>query len=141
MLSTKHLKKLARLKTFYNNYDNKIHTFVRFVIKKILHTAFSAALAILVLFGSTTKEFFHGFADHEDTVHHHCGKGELSFESQHIHCDFLDDSLPPFHAQSFFPTIEIVSVNHTEVVTEGEYFLLSTTSIFPTQRGPPAIFS
>ena len=53
---------------------------------------------MLLLFGGAPKEAIHLFADHKDTVHTVHKDGELSFESEHHHCDFLDYALPLFVA-------------------------------------------
>jgi hypothetical protein len=57
------------------------------VVKRILHTGLVAVLALLLVFGSTSKEYIHLFADHTDTTHCHSNHDHdgLSFESEHHH--------------------------------------------------------
>lgn len=53
-------------------------------------------MSLLLVFGSTSKEYLHLFADHQDTVHVHSDHDGLSFESEHHHCTFLSFTLTPF---------------------------------------------
>jgi hypothetical protein len=53
-------------------------------------------LALLLLAGGSAKEWIHACADHTDTVHGHRTDGQLAFDSQHHHCDFLSYCFPPF---------------------------------------------
>jgi hypothetical protein len=66
------------------------------VIRKTGHIVISAWLAILLLFGSTPKEYIHLFAGHKDTVHSHLEKDGLVIEPEHHHCSFLSYALPFF---------------------------------------------
>ena len=53
-------------------------------------------LALLLLAGGGIKEWVHACAPHPDTVHHHRNDGQLAFEAQHHHCDFLSYCFAPF---------------------------------------------
>ncbi len=105
---------------------------------RFIHSIFSACLAFLVLFGGTAKEFIHEFTGHTDTVHHQCDDGELSFENQHHHCDFLGDSLPPFYADATFPFIEFISETYFSQTFPHISFITSKERIYTSLRGPPA---
>ena len=95
-------------------------------------------LAVLLVFGGNAFEFVHLFSHHQDTVHHQCGDGELSFESEHHHCTFLSFSLAPFITQ------DVVHVEHYKAL---EYFTFQSpvsetehrqVHQIPSFRGPPA---
>ncbi len=78
------------------------------MFKKYLHIILVACLSVLLIFGSTAKEFVHLFAQHEDTVHTHehiCPPGEAHFEQEHHHCSFLHFVLEPFANDAFVPQI------------------------------------
>ena len=73
---------------------------------------------MLLIFGSTAKEFVHLFAQHEDTIHHNdhvCPPGEAHFEKEHHHCSFLHFVLEPFANDAFVPKIQIKSSNYFAV--------------------------
>jgi hypothetical protein len=101
----------------------------------------SLLLAVLLLFGNAPKEFVHLFANHQDTVHTHHNDGDLSFEPEHHHCEFLSYALPLFLASDgvpqihFSPKICYLSTQRTNYQSplqraDGQLILL---------RGPPAL--
>ena len=111
------------------------------VIRKTGHIVISAWLAILLLFGSTPKEYIHLFTGHEDTVHSHFEKDGLVIEPEHHHCSFLSYSLPFF-------------VNDAQVIKlykpSSVYFVYNSfiavaytqnSSLTTYLRGPPAFLS
>ncbi|RYZ50088.1 MAG: hypothetical protein EOP49_14785 [Sphingobacteriales bacterium] len=109
------------------------------VFTRLCHIILSAAISLLLLFGSTAKEFIHLFADHHDTVHTECSQGELSFESEHHHCDFLSFSLPAFHQDHQFPFIERTYVDFPEAESSPVLLSGGRTVYHTALRGPPAI--
>lgn len=70
------------------------------MLKKILHIAFSAVMALLLVFGDVSKEYLHLFTGHTDTVHQHDDEDGLHFENEHHHCSFLAFTLPHFVKQT-----------------------------------------
>lgn len=110
-------------------------------LKQLLtYRILSLFLAIQVLFAGTAKEFIHQFADHKDTVHCNNRHGsELSFESKHHHCSFLDDSLAPFYTDAQFPHIEILTKTYQKSAAHILSVLLTKERFFTTLRGPPSL--
>jgi hypothetical protein len=107
------------------------------VLRRVAHIILSCWLALLLIFGGTAKEFFHLFTSHEDTVHHVCDDGELSFESEHHHCTFLSFSLTDFiehelHLQGSFVKA-VFPVNSSTLYTSFFDHIGLTTCL----RGPP----
>ncbi|RYD55211.1 MAG: hypothetical protein EOP56_16830 [Sphingobacteriales bacterium] len=107
------------------------------MLKRIVYIVLSVWLGILLLFGSTPKEFIHLFADHTDTVHTYHGDG-LCIEPEHHHCDFLSFTLAAFidnplpllleRSETVYPREEASVVAH----------LTSRTVFTSFLRGPPA---
>ena len=100
-------------------------------ISLILLAAFSLLLA--------PKELLHGFLSHHDTddkicadvCAHHIG-------SQHLHCEVLQLTTPPFHQllNNFsFSQVELLSVISFE--SKSSYHFSSSPFLF--FRGPPAL--
>lgn len=93
---------------------------------------------MLLVFGSTAKEFIHLFAGHHDTEHvQHASAGELYFENEHHHCTFLSFALPDFYhdaSVSFFEAQAVEYVSHVSFSGGG----LPEMARFATStRGPP----
>lgn len=106
-------------------------------MQQLLKLLLSVQLSLLLLFGGTVKEFVHGFAGHKDTIHSHENREGLQYEKQHHHCDFLNDVLPAFINNTFFPEILFHTVEYTAFqVPLTETFCFNITSI-PSLRGPP----
>jgi hypothetical protein len=107
------------------------------LIKRIAHIVLSLWLAIILIFGTTPKEFIHLFANHEDTVHVHEHTDGFSIEQQHHHCDFLDDALPLFINDFSKPVIpqgqHIVAAFYTAYDSQFEGTIIYSTTL----RGPP----
>jgi hypothetical protein len=106
---------------------------------RIFHSILACWLSLLLLFGSTAKEFVHSFTGHQDTIHHHHGKGELSFESQHHHCEFLSFVLAPFDhvVLLFIPTLHQPDIPAVNAPTPQH--LAERPLPAAAQRGPPAL--
>lgn len=111
------------------------------MIKKIFNTITIACLSLLLLFGTTAKEYVHLFAHHEDTVHdpHHvCKKGEAHFEPLHHHCSFLHFILESFSNDAFIPSIAFLSSKYAHPqnsIVNSKAIPRSNNTI--TLRGPP----
>lgn len=108
------------------------------LIKRIIHIVLSASLAVLLVFGTTAKEFVHLFADHTDTVHTHQPHDGLVIEQEHHHCSFLTYSL-----SSFINDFHIVRILPAAVVYHQHYQasadqLVVCTPLTSYLRGPPA---
>jgi hypothetical protein len=108
----------------------------RQLIKRITHTLLSGLLAVLLVFGTTAKEYIHLFTHHQDTVHtHHDG---LSFENEHHHCTFLSFTLSPFVSDVLTFNVSFHAVEFSEQQgTEQEHVAFKTVSV-RSLRGPPA---
>ncbi len=63
----------------------------------------SGLLALLLVFGTTSKEYIHGFTGHQDTTscHHSHPLGPV-WDPPHHHCEFLS-----FVLSAFGPTVFI----------------------------------
>jgi hypothetical protein len=109
------------------------------LIKRVAHIVLSAWLAVLLIFGTTAKEYIHLFAHHEDTVHtHHEG---LSFENEHHHCTFLSFTLSPFISE--IPILHIAYQNlefKDQVCFVHERIAFKPVSV-RSLRGPPVFIS
>jgi hypothetical protein len=94
---------------------------------------------LLLLFGTASKEFVHLFSGHEDTVHiDHDGTGPF-FESEHHHCDFLDQVLPSFDNDIAVPYIAFIEQgSYTEYQLHKVQFV-QRAIIQTSLRGPPAV--
>ncbi|HLO69640.1 MAG TPA: hypothetical protein VK167_02140 [Flavipsychrobacter sp.] len=111
------------------------------MIKKTGHIVISTWLAILLLFGSTPKEYIHLFSGHTDTVHSHLEKDGLVIEPEHHHCSFLSYSLP------FFVNDAPVYKLHAPRMVYPVYTDITCVTYNPSSpltaylRGPPTIIS
>lgn len=112
------------------------------MLKKSFHIVLVACLSVLLVFGSTAKEFVHLFAQHEDTTHRHehvCPPGEAHFEQEHHHCSFLHFVLEPFANDAFVPRI-ICFTNDFQTaknsLAQAKFIPRSVDQI--CLRGPPA---
>lgn len=109
------------------------------MLKKGLHIVFSVVMTLLVVFGNISKEYLHSFTGHEDTVHLHDDDGELHFENEHHHCDFLAFTLPHYISDANSPVI------NTSVITVSYYFPQYTEQVILRSvphlflRGPPLL--
>ena len=95
-------------------------------------------LALVVFFGTTSKEFIHSFAGHEDTEScNHTHKAHPSFESKHHHCSFLSDTLMPFDAPMSIQISDGIATIF--LIKNGAWIEASVypTLLIPTLRGPP----
>lgn len=107
------------------------------MLKRGLHIVLSAWLAILLLFGTTPKDFIHVFADHKDTVHtQHQG---FVLEKQHHHCTFLSFSLTVFDNDQQLPFVARLFTEH-----HGNYIITTERSVnrsvvYTALRGPPVV--
>jgi hypothetical protein len=108
--------------------------------KRLIHIVVSVWLAILLLFGTTPKEFLHSFAQHKDTQHttHHSG---FVLEEKHTHCAFVAFELTPFSNDYTFPfiSLSIPSYNSTNTILDAT--LIQQCIIHTSLRGPPAAHS
>ncbi len=103
-----------------------------------IHSLLSIFLAILLLFGTVSKEFVHGFASHQDTtscLHPH--EGGPVWDPPHHHCDFLSFVLSAFHAVPLWTVIESLQEMAFHYPPPGPSFLDSKAMGSPPVRGPP----
>lgn len=74
---------------------------MQLVVKKLGNIVTFFVLAFLLLLNSTSREFVHEFAHHQDTIDHCQGNyhtaNHAAFESEHHHCDFLNFLVPVYH--------------------------------------------
>ncbi|MBL7684233.1 MAG: hypothetical protein JNK00_12810 [Flavipsychrobacter sp.] len=111
------------------------------MLKRGSHIILTAWLAILLLFGSTSKEYIHIFADHQDTVHSHLEKDGLVIEPEHHHCSFLSYALP-----LFINDVQVIKLYSIRMVYPVYTSFIAVTythnnPITAYLRGPPAILS
>lgn len=94
---------------------------------------------MLLVFGSTPKEYVHLFAGHTDTEHCNHDREGLYFENEHHHCDFLSFTLPPFAHDAI--TYIITERNPVYPIHGSAIAVHLTFQSAPAtrQRGPPAI--
>jgi hypothetical protein len=106
------------------------------LIKKIAHIVFSAWLSLLLLLGTTPKEFIHSFTNHKDTVDKLPSKGFV-IDNKHHHCVFLGFNLMPFAEGYQQPIIHFTKqsfqIQHFAVTT---VFIPRNTAAL-SLRGPP----
>jgi hypothetical protein len=94
---------------------------------------------LLLLFGTTAKEFIHMFSGHEDTVHREHAPGEISFESEHHHCEFLSYSLPAFDNDISLPSIIYAGQTMEAEYQSAAVRFVQREVIQTSLRGPPAV--
>jgi hypothetical protein len=109
------------------------------VKRSLLHIVLAPALAVLLFFAATPKDFLHEFAGHEDTVHsQHDDDGSLGFSNKHHHCSFLTLLAMPFEASTF----EMQFVQRSLIRYEAQALPSprgeSREASCPASRGPPA---
>jgi hypothetical protein len=108
------------------------------LIKRVSHIVLSAWLAILLLFGGTSKEFVHLFSGHEDTIHSHNSQGGLVAEPEHHHCSFLQYSLATFINDVQAPFVPTSYTKHPAQYNETLVACVYATDVVVTSlRGPP----
>ena len=108
------------------------------LIKRIIHIVLSASLAVLLVFGTTAKEFLHLFADHTDTVHVHHHHDGLVIEKEHHHCSFLTYSLSSFINDFYVTPIPYVAHEYVQYYHEAAEQPVVFSSLTSFLRGPPA---
>jgi hypothetical protein len=110
------------------------------LLKRVAHIILSCWLAVILLFGSTSKEFVHLFSGHEDTVHCNNAKDGLVFESQHHHCTFLSFCLTAFlndAPASFVPITYFAGYSKPYIVYTLD--VINVSRAITTLRGPPVV--
>lgn len=111
------------------------------MLKKILHIAFSAVMALLLVFGDVSKEYLHLFTGHTDTVHQHDDEDGLHFENEHHHCSFLAFTLPHYIKDA--NEVKLPQKNQDFLIVHSERVIHLTARSVPALylRGPPSSFS
>lgn len=118
---------------WYLNYTSRL-------FRKIAHIGFSVWLAMLLLLGTTPKEFIHLFVSHKDTVHKECYSSGFSYEKPHHHCSFLNFNLMPFAEGFHVPYISFSNTSHyTSHTILPISYCIQTCFIVLSLRGPPFI--
>lgn len=107
------------------------------LIKRIIHIVLSASLAVLLVFGTTAKEFLHLFTDHTDTVHVHCAHDGLVIDTEHHHCSFLTYSLSSFINDFYISSIPYVATEYVQYYHERTEQAVVFSSLTSFLRGPP----
>lgn len=106
---------------------------------RLLNSVVSVFLAVLLIFGSTSKEYIHLFADHKDTVHIQHDHDGLTFENEHHHCTFLSFTLTPFINDAgayFIDERPEYSISH---IAERVVHLVPRAVPASRLRGPPSM--
>lgn len=94
---------------------------------------------MLVLFGTTAKEFIHGFTGHVDTIHqHHHSETGLVIENEHHHCEFLNYDTPVFDNDIAFAYIPFVKQAFTPQYLLRDVQFVQREIVRASLRGPPA---
>lgn len=109
------------------------------MLKKGVHSVLVGVMALVLLFGTTPKEFIHLFAGHHDTVHHEHAPGEFSFEGEHHHCDFLSYDLPAFDNDIRLPYLPVVATRYYRAYATAEVRITHGDVVQVSSRGPPAV--
>jgi hypothetical protein len=109
----------------------------RTLIKKAAHIIFSAWLSLLLLFGTTPKEFIHNFASHTDTIDAHLPAKGFVADVQHHHCSFISFHLLPFENGTHLPSVQFTKKIFCTYTTtlRSQYIQHSLAAL--TLRGPP----
>jgi hypothetical protein len=110
------------------------------LIKRILHIVLTACLSFLLLFGSTSKEFIHLFAGHEDTRHVPCADGkDMQVDNEHHHCSFLSFTLAPFDHDAIIPVLHLYTLPvYAEWQATYQQIHIQAAVSHYFLRGPPA---
>lgn len=109
------------------------------MVKKVLHSVLSVFLGLLLVFGSTSKEYIHLFADHEDTVHCHQHYDGLTIEQEHHHCTFLSFTLTSFINDAGQYHIEF-RPHHDLILQKAQVDHLIPRAVPASRlRGPPVV--
>ncbi len=107
--------------------------------KSIFKSFFGILLALLLLAGGGAKELIHACASHTDTVHCHRNDGQLAFDPQHHHCDFLSYCFPPFIPAE--ATVPVFYYQPASYLVHATALIEKGTQSAPFEylgRGPPA---
>jgi len=110
------------------------------LLQRIAHIILSVWLSIILLFGSTSKEFVHLFSGHEDTVHCTNVKDGLVIESLHHHCTFLSFCLTAFLNDapgSFIPAKHCTAYSKPYIAYTPD--IINISRAITTLRGPPVV--
>lgn len=101
-------------------------------------------MAVLLLFGSTSKELVHSFAHHTDTIHHSHGGHDADhdddgthLEKQHHHCAFLSFELTPFEHEPFVFVFPFFRERITDQEASAVAHLCDRSVPLRLMRGPP----
>lgn len=101
-------------------------------------------MAVLLLFGSTSKELVHSFAHHTDTIHHEHGVDNADhehhgtyIEKQHHHCAFLSFELTPFEYEPFAFVFPFFQQHITSHEASAVAHLCDRSVPLRLLRGPP----
>ena len=108
------------------------------LLVRITHIVLSLWLSLLLVFGTTSMEFIHLFADHEDTVH--CGQvkdGELYFDIEHHHCVFVSFTFSDFYHAPDAPRVSWFMKYFQEYQSSVPSFVTQKETIRTLLRGPP----
>ncbi len=103
---------------------------------KIVHTLYSAALALLLMISSVAPEWIHQFSGHQDTQH--TNEIGFQFENQHHHCAFLTFVPSVFIkvAAIYIPFVSDHLIANYQIYSSQAYNrILSHSSLL---RGPPS---
>jgi hypothetical protein len=107
------------------------------LVRKLVHIVFSAWLSLLLLLGSTPKEFIHGFANHKDTIDSRSPSKGLTFGNKHHHCAFLSFNLLPFADGFQQPALFFLKQNFQTFHTVVLAVFIPGSSTALSLRGPP----
>ena len=103
--------------------------------RKLIHTIFSAFLALLLMISAVAPDWIHQFAGHKDT--HRERIDGLQFEQQHHHCAFLS-FVPSLYVQHSVLEIRLTTPlfvsNYLSIATQ---CLAENIRVSEHLRGPP----
>ena len=103
--------------------------------RKLIHTIFSAFLALLLMISAVAPDWIHQFSGHKDT--HHERIDGLQFEQQHHHCTFLS-FVPSLYVQHTVLEIRLTTPlcvsNCLSIATQ---CLAENIRVSEHLRGPP----
>jgi len=111
------------------------------MFRRILNILVAASLVFLLMLNGVAHEFVHSFAGHEDTIDRVVTgkqKGQVYFENEHHHCDFLHLPAPVFLTSSYYIAFPPFLL-HKDKFRVVSVAICTLEQLHTSLRGPPAI--
>lgn len=110
------------------------------MLRQLSHIVLYITLVAVLLLNGTAHDFIHSFAHHEDTVHSVSSSrddGQLQFEQEHHHCNYLNMEIPVYDAPSMFIPDELLMVVHNIFPEAAAVAMPGARDFSLSDRGPP----